>query len=57
MSKCMLEQVRKDTATPKHRALNGGTITQRPDGRWCTQVTLNGRWLTRYPETQRECRG
>jgi integrase len=40
----------------RRRGNNEGTIYQRPDGRWCAQVTLNGRRLTTYRKTQRECR-
>ena len=27
-----------------------------PDGRWCAQVSLNGRRITKYAKTQKECR-
>jgi hypothetical protein len=40
----------------KHRAHTEGTVYQRPDGRWCAQVSLDGRRLTRYARTQRQCR-
>jgi hypothetical protein len=40
----------------KRRSNKEGSIYQRPDGRWCAQVSLDGRRLTRYAETQRECR-
>ncbi len=40
----------------KHRAHNEGTVYQRPDGRWCAQVSLDGRRLTHYAKTQRQCR-
>jgi len=40
----------------KRRGNHEGSIYQRPDGRWCAQVTLNGRRLTHYAKTQRDCR-
>ena len=40
----------------KNRGHNEGTIYQRPDGRWCAQVSLSGHRLTHYAKTQRECR-
>ncbi len=40
----------------KNRGHNEGTIYQRPDGRWCAQVSLSGRRLTHYAKTQRDCR-
>jgi integrase len=39
----------------KRRGNKEGTIYQR-NGRWCAQVSLNGRRLTHYADTQRECR-
>jgi hypothetical protein len=36
-------------------ARNEGTIYQH-NGRWCVQVSLNGRRLTHYDKTQRKCR-
>jgi integrase len=39
----------------KRRGNKEGTIYQR-NGRWCAQVSLNGRRLTHYAKTQRECR-
>ena len=38
----------------KRRANNEGTIYKRKDGRWCGQVSVNGRRLTKYGKTQRE---
>jgi integrase len=40
----------------KRRGNNEGSIYQRPDGRWCAQVSIGGRRLTKYAATQRECR-
>jgi integrase len=40
----------------KRRGNQEGSIYQRKDGRWCAQVSLNGRRLTHYAKTQRECR-
>jgi len=40
----------------KRRGNKEGTIYQRKDGRWCAQVSLDGRRLTHYAKTQRECR-
>jgi len=40
----------------KRRGNKEGTIYQRKDGRWCAQVSLDGRRLTKYAKTQRECR-
>jgi hypothetical protein len=33
-----------------------GTIYKRKDGRWCAQVSVNGRRLTKYGSTQGEVR-
>ena len=39
------------------RANNEGTLYFRENrSRWCAQVSLEGRRLTRYGKTQRECR-
>jgi integrase len=38
------------------RGNNEGSIYKRKDGRWCAQVSLNGRRLTKYAKTQKECR-
>ena len=40
----------------RRRGNNEGCIYLRKDGRWCAQVSLNGRRLTKYGKTQRECR-
>ena len=40
----------------KRRGNNEGSLYQRPDGRWSAQVSVNGRRLTHYAATQRECR-
>ena len=37
-------------------ANNEGTLYYREDrGKWCTQVSLDGRRLTKYAKSQREC--
>ncbi len=38
------------------RGNNEGSIFKRKDGRWCAQVSLNGRRITKYGKTQKECR-
>jgi len=38
------------------RSNNEGSIFKRKDGRWCAQVSLNGRRITKYAKTQKECR-
>jgi len=38
------------------RGNNEGSIFKRKDGRWCAQVSLNGRRITKYSKTQKECR-
>ncbi len=40
----------------RRRGNNEGCIYQRKDGRWCAQVSLSGRRITKYAKTQRECR-
>jgi integrase len=40
----------------RKRGNNEGCIYQRKDGRWCAQVSLSGRRITKYAKTQRECR-
>ena len=40
----------------KRRGNKEGTIYKRADGRWCTQVSVNGRRLTKYAKTQGEVR-
>jgi hypothetical protein len=39
----------------KKRGNNEGTVYKRKDWRWCAQVSLNGRRITKYAKTQREC--
>lgn len=39
----------------KKRGNNEGTVYKRKDGRWCAQVSLSGRRITKYAKTQREC--
>ena len=39
----------------KKRGNNEGTIYKRKDGRWCAQVSLSGRRITKYAKTQKEC--
>jgi integrase len=40
----------------RRRGNNEGCIYYRKDGRWCAQVSLNGRRLTKYGKSQKECR-
>jgi integrase len=40
----------------RRRGNNEGGIYHRKDGLWCAQVSLQGRRLTRYAKTQKECR-
>lgn len=40
----------------KRRGNREGSIYQRKDGRWCAQVTQNGRAVYHYGRTQAECR-
>jgi integrase len=40
----------------KRRGNKEGSIYKRKDGRWCAQASLNGRRLTHYAKSQRECR-
>ena len=40
----------------RRRSNNEGSIYRRKDGLWCAQVTLEGRRLTKYGKTQKECR-
>jgi integrase len=40
----------------KRRGNKEGTIYKRKDGRWCAQVSLDGRRLTKYGKTQGEVR-
>jgi integrase len=39
----------------KKRGNNEGTVYKRRDGRWCAQVSLSGKRITKYAKTQREC--
>lgn len=39
----------------KKRGNNEGTVYRRKDGRWCAQVSLSGRRITKYAKSQREC--
>jgi integrase len=41
----------------RRRGNNEGSLYQRKDGLWCAQVSLEGRGLTKYAKTQKECRG
>jgi hypothetical protein len=40
----------------RRRGNNEGCIYHRKDGRWCAQVSLSGRRLTKYGKSQKECR-
>jgi len=40
----------------KRRGNNEGSIYHRKDGLWCAQVSLEGRRLTKYAKSQKECR-
>jgi integrase len=40
----------------KRRSNQEGSIYKRNNDTWCAQVTVNGRRLTKYAKTQRECR-
>ena len=40
----------------RKRGNNEGCIYHRKDGRWCAQVSLDGRRVTKYGKTQKECR-
>jgi integrase len=40
----------------KRRGNNEGSMYQRPNGQWCAQVSIEGRRLTKYAKTQKECR-
>ena len=39
----------------RRRGNNEGCIYHRKDGRWCAQVSLSGRRLTKYGKSQKEC--
>jgi len=40
----------------RRRGNNEGSIFKRKDGRWVGEVSLNGRRITKYAKTQKECR-
>ncbi len=40
----------------RRRGNNEGSIYRRIDGRWCAQISLGGHRLTKYAESQKECR-
>jgi integrase len=40
----------------RRRGNNEGGIYHRKDGLWCAQVSLQGRRLTKYAKTQKDCR-
>jgi integrase len=40
----------------RRRGNNEGSLYHRKDGLWCAQVSLEGRRLTKYGKTQKECR-
>ena len=40
----------------RRRGNNEGCIYHRKDGRWCAQISLSGRRLTKYGKSQKECR-
>ena len=40
----------------RRRSNGEGTIYRRKDGRWCAQVSLQGKRVTFYAKTQKECR-
>jgi integrase len=40
----------------RKRGNNEGTIYKRKDGRWCAQVSLSGRRVTKYAKSQKACR-
>ena len=41
---------------PKRRGNREGSIFKRKDGRWCAQISIQGRRLTKYAGTRGECR-
>jgi integrase len=41
---------------PKRRGNREGSIFKRADGRWCAQISIQGRRLTKYAGTRAECR-
>jgi len=38
----------------KKRGNNEGTVYKRKDGRWCAQVSLSGKRITKYAKIQSE---
>jgi hypothetical protein len=40
----------------RRRGNNEGCIYHRKDGRWCAQVSLDDKRLTKYGKSQKECR-
>jgi len=40
----------------RKRGQNEGTIYPRKDGTWCAQVTIEGKRLTKYSKSKKECR-
>jgi len=40
----------------RRRGNNEGSLYQRKGGLWCAQISLEGRRLTKYGKTQKECR-
>jgi integrase len=40
----------------RRRGNNEGSLYQRKSGLWCAQISLEGRRLTKYGKTQKECR-
>ena len=40
----------------RRRGNNEGSIFKRRDGRWVGEVSMNGRRITKYAKTQKECR-
>jgi integrase len=40
----------------RRRANNEGSLYRRKDGLWCAQISLDGRRLTKYGKSQKECR-
>ena len=40
----------------RRRGNKEGSIFKRKDGRWCAQISIQGRRLTKYAGTRGECR-
>jgi len=40
----------------RRRGNNEGSLYKRQDGLWCAQISLDGRRLTKYAKTQKDCR-